>query len=380
MAGGPLNQDVLNTMPSFAVQGITTPRNITAVLPTPAAPVVPNVPARDQLLQQLQSSGYLAPGVTAASAASRGVPAMPPMSTAPASAQAAATSLPPFQLSAFQMPSTLTGVNSGAAAQAPAENPGGAGMVQRVGTGGRAGAGAGRGMVPQLGAGSAAYDPNADGSWQRYAATQDHTLFDPFGRGDGTVGSGMGAMPGGGAMVGGKFVDPRDAIAYGYQQQLAYQRQSIANLMGAFQRSDGLAATKHALAATIGANNFAGVQGQGVDALNSAIAGITGAGIGANAAMYGADQALAGRIAETTEQHYQAATGSVPTGTVVGSDPVTNMAVPLTTYGQRPASAGMVPTPYNPAPPTAAPKDGATGKTRDGRAVVYRNGAWTVKE
>jgi hypothetical protein len=100
------------------------------------------------------------------------------------------------------------------------------------------------------------------------------------------------------AVGGGQLIDPSGAIQNGYNQQLAYQQASIANLLAAFRSSDGLAATKHALAAAVGINNFGQVQGQGADVMNQGIAGITGAGINADASDYQQQQANARTAAE----------------------------------------------------------------------------------
>jgi hypothetical protein len=111
-------------------------------------------------------------------------------------------------------------------------------------------------------------------TWAGFAA-RDNTLFDPFGNGGG--GSSLANLPGGGSIVNGHFADPRDAIAYGYQQQLAYQQASMANLMRfAGSGSDlGYHARVSALAQAIGLNNFGQMQGMGADALNQSIAGET---------------------------------------------------------------------------------------------------------
>lgn len=151
---------------------------------------------------------------------------------------------------------------------------------------------------------------------------------------------------GGGGTIGGRFVNPSDAIATGYAQQLAYQQASLSNLLDAFRNSDGLAATKHALATAVGLNNFGSVQGQGINTVNSALGNIAAAGAGANASMYGSTLGYLGHLATVGEQHYEAATGSVPVGTTLQTDPVTHLGVPVTVYGQRPGNIGQMPKLY----------------------------------
>lgn len=109
------------------------------------------------------------------------------------------------------------------------------------------------------------------------AMPADPTLFDPFNQQGGASPAG-GIAPAGGspgtAGPGGRLIDPDAAQGRGYDRMLAYQQASINNLLSAFSRSDGLAATKHALAAAIGVNDFGQVAGQGANALNQSTAGI----------------------------------------------------------------------------------------------------------
>lgn len=186
----------------------------------------------------------------------------------------------------------------------------------------------------------------------------------------------MANLPGGGAIANGRFVDPRDALEYGFRLQSQYRDDSIrAILDNAGDGSQlGYRARVGALAQAFGANNFGQTSVGGANALNQALAHITGAEIGAGATIGAANIGLKGREAEIAAQRELHGTDSVPTGTVLGSDPLTHMAVPLTTYGQRPTKAGAMPLSYTEQAPK--PKDGATGKTPDGRAVVYKNGEW----
>lgn len=125
-------------------------------------------------------------------------------------------------------------------------------------------------------AGTGAVGAPDTSTWQGYAQ-QDRTLFDPFGGGGGGMGNvPLSSLPGGGAMHNGQFVDPRDAIAYGYQQQLAYQMASMRNLnaMAGSGGDLGFHARIGALAQAIGVNNFGQAQGQGADSLNQSGAGV----------------------------------------------------------------------------------------------------------
>lgn len=189
-----------------------------------------------------------------------------------------------------------------------------------------------------------------------------------------------GAAPGG--TVGGRFVDPSNAIALGYAMQLAYQQQSIDNLLGAFRRSDGLAATKRALAATIGQNNFGAVQGQGTNTINSALGSIGAAGAGAGGTVEAAriheEGATARNDATLAQQNEQFLDTPRPTGTEPSTVNIggTNLPGPaLTTYST--PRQGLV----GPAATRSAnkPKEGATG-TYQGKPVVYTNGQWAYKQ
>lgn len=162
---------------------------------------------------------------------------------------------------------------------------------------------------------------------------------------------------GSGARVAGNLIDPASAIGRGLNQQLAYQKAALANILDAARAGDprNFSFRLAHLVGAMGSNDFGQVQGQGVNAMNQALGNIASAGEYAAAQRYGAEQALYGHLAETGERQYEAATSSIPTGTTVGVDPVTHMAVPLTTYSQRAAQVGGMPTPYNPQPPIAKP-------------------------
>jgi hypothetical protein len=127
--------------------------------------------------------------------------------------------------------------------------------------------------------------------------------------------SAWGATPGG---VPGGFVDPRAAIAAGYQQQEAYRRQGLSDVMAAARQGDpgNYSFRLSRLVDAIGQNNFGAVQGQGTNSLNAAMAGVTSAGLGANASMYGSDQATARTAAEIAQQNTNLAATPVQAGAV----------------------------------------------------------------
>ncbi|WP_322037988.1 hypothetical protein [Burkholderia cenocepacia] len=319
-------------MPNFAVPGVITPRNIVVGQPAPAAAPAPQV---GNLIDQMraagqlpQMAGYGAQPITPAPVVVSPAPAAPAPKQ---NAQAFVNSLPVYNPTPSATPTTA---NSRALMPPlPPGLPGGASVAPV----------------------QSAADIAGQGTWAN------GTNMAP-------------AASGAGSTVAGKFIDPAEAIQRGFDQQVAYRQQALQDIMAAARQGNpGNYSFRLAhLIGAMGANNFGAVQGQGVDALNQSIAGVSSAGIGAGAAMYGADQALAGRLAEVGEQHYQSATGSVPLGTTIGADPITGMAVPLTTYGQRPSAAGMVPTPYS----TGESKKPIVGKTyvdKSGNRAVYQS-------
>lgn len=193
------------------------------------------------------------------------------------------------------------------------------------------------------------------------------------------VGTAVASLPAYTAPQNGNFTDPGAAIKTGYRQQLDYQQSALSNIMDAARAGNpnNYSFRLAHLVGAMGNNNFGQVQGQGADALNQSIAGVSSAGINANAQIYGADQGVAARQAETGER----ATEFAGTPREVGND---------VTYNQFGLPQGSRTTFATPAagfiqPPgtqqqAAKPKEGATGKTPDGRAVVYRNGSWTAAQ
>lgn len=187
-------------------------------------------------------------------------------------------------------------------------------------------------------------------------------------------------LPDGGRTVNGKFVSPRDALVVGYRMQMAARDSDIQALKaGAGSGSSlGYSARMSGLARALGANNFAAVGVGGTNALNQSIAGVTGAGIGASAQMYGTDVNAYTQAQRLAEDRYIAETTPVASGQTLARDPATNLSVPVTTYSMRPSQAGGMPTPLRSGPATQH-KEGATG-TYQGKPVVYKNGQWVEKK
>lgn len=171
------------------------------------------------------------------------------------------------------------------------------------------------------------------------------------------------------------LTNPQSTIEQAFDRQQAInngifaQAAALGTSGDIFQNKQLAALAAHLGASMINNNNQGQVQGQGVNTMNQVAGGIQSAGIGAGAQMYGANAALTGHLATVGEQRYEAGTSSVPTGTALGTDPTTGMAVPLTTYGQRPATAGAMPAPYQQAKPQFVP-----GKeyTSNGKRAVYQ--------
>lgn len=95
------------------------------------------------------------------------------------------------------------------------------------------------------------------------------------------------------------FHDPSGAISNGFaqQQQSAqdYISQALNYIQGGgsiFERATRGRAIANIMHAVVGPNDQGQVEGQGADALNQSLAGVSSAAIGANASMYGSDNAL----------------------------------------------------------------------------------------
>jgi hypothetical protein len=192
-----------------------------------------------------------------------------------------------------------------------------------------------------------------------------------------STGPNLSSLPGGGAIANGRFVDPRDAIEYGYQQQLAYQQASMRNLvaMGGNGGAWGYHARMAALAATVGQNNFGQVQGQGVDALNAANAGFGSAQVAAGASNYAQQQANAreaANIGATQERFWNTGQDTGSTLDLSAGYPVTRTTRALPTAPGSPAGVGM-----RPIGPEADNKAASTVKV--GAHVTQADGTYPLR-
>lgn len=198
--------------------------------------------------------------------------------------------------------------------------------------------------------------------------------------GGGVGGGFFDGLPDGGKMVNGKFASPRDALMVGYRMQQAARDSDMAAFSAAAGDGGqlGFGARASGLSKAFGANNFAGVGVGGINALNQSIAGVTSAGIGAGAQMYGSDAALTGRMAEVQQQQYTTETTPVQTGTALTTDPLTGLKVPTPTYSMRPTTRGGMPTPITAQPQTQQRVPGRTYKDSKGNQAVYNtDGTYT---
>jgi hypothetical protein len=115
----------------------------------------------------------------------------------------------------------------------------------------------------------------------------------------GAAGGAPGAYGGVGGGEAGGIRDPQAAIAAGFGLQDARAQNYIGQAMqyvnggdNIFERATRARFVNGLLGATVGPNNAGQVAGQGADTLNSALAGVQAAGIGAGASEYGANLGL----------------------------------------------------------------------------------------
>jgi hypothetical protein len=242
-----------------------------------------------------------------------------------------------------------------------------------------------------LSAGGYAEDPNYASKVQ--AATGKYSLLGTNpGSGGGNGGAASGGLPTvsyangdntplrtqAGALRGAGLINPGGAIQAGYEQQLQYQQAALNNIMNAAGQGDSRNYSFRLahLVGAMGNNNFGQVQGQGADALNQAIAGVGNTGLNTGANTYGADSTSRTALAQIESAQQLEANKAQPIGTTV--DTSAGYPVSQTNYGMvrngkvtplaADATAGRQ--------AAAKPKEGATGKTPDGRAVMYKNGQW----
>lgn len=199
-----------------------------------------------------------------------------------------------------------------------------------------------------------------------------------------------------GGMVGG-FRDPSGAINDGFSRQQStaqdYMTQALNYIQGGgdiFERATRGRAIAGILHAVVGPNNQGQVQGQGADALNQSIAGVSSAGIGANANMYGSDQALRAneeRIAGSQwERQYTTQHTPVQVGASPYSDPLTKMTIPLPTFGlptgrtNPDGTVGYKALSPNRAIPEQAGVENQIRTRASGAQEVFTNGQWVPQK
>lgn len=178
------------------------------------------------------------------------------------------------------------------------------------------------------------------------------------------------------------LIDPRGFFPSAVDAQMQYAREaanSILNMAGDGSQL-GYSARLRALSAIFN-NGLAQVGQGGANNYNSGITGMVGSQLsadaqrataGINAGIASADRALA---REDMMTRFYATPQAI--GSEMVTDPLTKMSVPRPLYGV-PQRGGGFATIGDSAAATK-PKEGATGKTPDGRAVVYKNGTWTEK-
>lgn len=198
-----------------------------------------------------------------------------------------------------------------------------------------------------------------------------------------------GGVPGQGALI-----DPRSYFPDVVGQQLSYARRAADEILSAAGSGSELGYSARLRALTgVYLNGLAQVGQGGANNFNSATAGMFGDVTRAGAQMYSSDNSLKGDLARASASRYSAdlgfasnvmqddtrryelETSSVPTGTELAADPVTHMAVPTTTYGQRPARAGAMPTPYNTNKPKLVAGQEYTDRAGN-RAIYQQDGSW----
>lgn len=209
-----------------------------------------------------------------------------------------------------------------------------------------------------------------------------------------TAAASMGTTPpvGGSGQIG-PFRDPAGVISAGYDRQQAYGQHFMDEALKYIQggsdiwdratRGRAITGILHAVA---GQNNEGSAQASGANSLNSSIAGLEGASMGAQAQMYNADSnVLAGQQRNATQQ---AVAGldlqgrTVQTGQTQSYDPSTGMYTTVSNFAQPQVGQGgmvtlkpQVPTPRQ----AAAPKlieNSTSVDTATGKPIKVINGQW----
>ena len=194
----------------------------------------------------------------------------------------------------------------------------------------------------------------------------------------GAAGTPLKGLPAGSA----NLIDPRSFFPSAVDTQMEYARQaanSILNMAGDGSQL-GYSARLRALSAIF--NNGLAQTGQsGANTFNSNVAGMVGSQLSADAqrAVAGTQAGIASADRALAREDMMTRFYSTPVtvGSELVKDPLTGLSVPRPQYGVPQRGGGFAT--IGDTGGATKPKEGATGKTPDGRAVVYKNGAWTEK-
>lgn len=205
----------------------------------------------------------------------------------------------------------------------------------------------------------------------------------------------MGSTPAvGGTGQIGPFRDPTGVISAGYDRQQAYGQHFLnqaldyigggANIWEQATRGRAIAGILHAVA---GQNNEGSAQASGANSLNSSIAGLEGASLGAQSQMYNADSnVLAGQQRNATSlaaarmdlQGRTVQTGQ--TSSVDGNGIYTT----YSNFAQPQVGGGMVtlkplvPTPRQAAAPKLV-ENATSTDMKTGKPIIVKNGQWVAQ-
>lgn len=208
-------------------------------------------------------------------------------------------------------------------------------------------------------------------------------------------GAGLAPPVGGSGQIG-PFRDPTGVISAGYDRQQAYGQhfmdQALDYINGGgniWERATRGRAISNILHAVVGQNNEGSAQASGANSLNSSIAGLEGASLGAQAQMYNADSnVLAGQQRNATSENVARMDlqgRTVQIGQTASQDPSTGLYLTTSNFAQPvPGPGGMVTLkPQVPAPrQAAAPKlvENATSIDKaTGKPIIVKNGQWVAQ-
>jgi hypothetical protein len=188
----------------------------------------------------------------------------------------------------------------------------------------RAGAGADGGSAPNELVGGSGVSPTPGAG-----STMGLPAYSAVAAGQAQYDAAQPAASGRAGVGGGGLVNPSGAIATGYDQQTAYRRSGLADIMTAASQGNpnNYSLRLGHLVGALGNNNFAQVQGQGADSMNQAEAAEFDAGTMAGAQVYGhqmgyqselARAASAERINEATPREIGSQIAYGPGGIPIG--------------------------------------------------------------